>query len=336
MVPSPQALRSVLRDRAFGDRRASCVGLGACRAPGDEAPRVIATALAHGCTVLDTAPHYHRGAHERAIGEAIRLADAACPRASLVVCTKVGYVPELREPTRTTLGCARLKAFVERRYVVPRVFAWDELAHSDHTFAPAFVRASVVRSLEALGLTELDCVFLEAPELQQDVTSAAGFLRRVAGACEALEQLCAERCVRAYGLSTNADLDPATFLAIARGVAGQGHHFRAVRAPFSLLRRDAAGAKVLARAAALGLYTIAAGCLDGGAPAYDLHGPLGGEFGEVPDAVAALRWASSAPFVQTALFGSRDPRHVRANLAAAATDPLPARLYEREAARGAA
>src|SRR5882672_9685742 len=102
MTPSPSpALAPVpaLHTRSFCGRSATTVGLGACKEKADEDASVIALALRQGCTVIDTAPQYHRGAHERAVGEAVRIAlqSGTVTRDQLIISTKVGRVPELLE-----------------------------------------------------------------------------------------------------------------------------------------------------------------------------------------------------------------------------------------------
>ncbi|MEO8698783.1 MAG: aldo/keto reductase [Kofleriaceae bacterium] len=310
---------------SFCDRRASKVGLGACREAGDESPSAIALAIEQGCTVLDTAPHYHAGRHERAIGEAVRGAD----RDALIISTKVGRVPELVTTTKDTLGFARLRTYIEDTFLARKLFAWDDLAHAHHTFAPAYLRHSVEQSLERMGLAQLDCVFLDGPEVQLRVAGAS-FDRRMFAAIEALEGLCAAGLVRCYGIATATDLDLGKLVGLAQTAAGDAHRLRALSVPFSLLRQDRRD--LVARAADLGLYIYATGCLDGGSPAYQIPDELSARLGDLADPAIAIRWTQSAPFVGTAVFGARDPRHVRANLAAARLPLLDAGFYAEGAA----
>jgi len=301
------------------DQHAAAIGLGACREAGDEEPEVIALAIQLGCRVLDTAPHYHGGAHERAVGEAIRLAirAGACDRDALIVSTKIGRVPELVENNRRTLGFGRLKAYVEQQFIARGLFAWDDLAHSDHTFAPAYVRHSIERSLDRLGLDRIDCAFLDAPEMQLGVASRVRFASRMRAAFETLESLCDAGRVGGYGIATAIALDLRQLVELAREIAGPRHRLRAVQVPLSLLQQGLVEAGTIARAAELGLHVVARGCLDGGSPGYRIPPALSELLGDVPDATAAIRWTRSVPGVGTALFGSRDARHVRANIAAA-------------------
>lgn len=316
-----------LRYRRFEDRAVCTVGLGPCRERGAEDPRAVARAVALGCNVLDTAPQVHRGEHERCVGEAVRLALSAgqCARDGLVVNTAVGRVPDLVHNNIRTLGFARLRALVEERYVARGTFAWHDLADSGHVLAPGFLRHSLGESLARLGLEHVDCVFLDSPTVHRGAVSPREYRRRLTTAFEALEGLCAEGRARCYGIATAVDLDLADLSDLAASIAGPAHRLRAVRVPFSLLRQDLR--PLVDAAERLGLYVFAAGCLDGGAPRYQLPDELAARFGDDPDPAAAIRWAQDAPGVGTALFGSRDPRHVQANLAAATRPPLDPLIY---------
>ena len=316
-----------LRYRTFDGRAACTVGLGPCKERGDENPRAVTRAIALGCNVLDTAPHVHRGLHERCVGEGVRiaLAEGLCERDWLIVNTTVGWVPDLIENNIRTHGFARLRALVEERYIAPGVFSWHDLAHAGHVVAPGYIRHSVEQSLARMGLDRVDCVFLDAPTRQRAAVSPAEYRRRLLAALAALEQLCDRGLARCYGVSSPVEFDLGELVAMAVEVAGPGHRLRALRAPFSLLRPDMR--PLVDAAARLGLHVFAAGCLDGGAPRYELPEALEPHFGHEPDPVTAIRWVHSAPGVGTALFGSRDARHVQANLAAAARPPLDPEVY---------
>ena len=283
-----------------------------------------------GCNVLDTAPHYHGGAHELAVGEAIRTAmlGGTCQRDALVVNTKVGKVLDLIEHNPRKLGFGRCKALIEERYVARGLFGWHEVAAGIHTFAPAFIRYSLAASLERLSLEQVDCVFLDSPELQRTSVSSTEYDRRLRAAFETLEEVCELGQARAYGIATASELDLDALMSIARDVAGSDPRLRALRVPLSLLRP---GLLDLARRAAdAGLYVFASGCVDGGAPGYQLPAELDASLGHLSDPSAAVRWATSAPHVGTALVGSRDIRHIRQNLSAAAMPHIDAGFYSIE------
>ncbi len=307
------------------ERGVSTMGLTACRERGQEDPAAILSAIRAGVNVLDTAPHYHQGAHERAVGEAVRMADGdgTCPREALLVNTTIGPIPELITNNIRTHGFGRLKAFIEERFIVPGMFQWRDLVASRLTIAPGFIRHSVEQTLARTGLDHVDYVLLDSLDVHQRYLSPTEFERRVRAAFGELQDLCARGLVRGYGISTTVPLDLPALLELATTTPNPRP--TALRAPFSMLHQDLQ--PLLEQAARAGLHVFASGCLDGGTPQYQLPDQLAAHVGDHPDSTAAIRWVQSAPWVDTALFASRDRRHIRANLAAAALDPLDPDLY---------
>jgi aryl-alcohol dehydrogenase-like predicted oxidoreductase len=316
-----------LRYRTFEQRGASTLGLGACRERGEDDPRAVVSAISLGCNVLDTAPHYRVGGHERCVGSAVRIAisDGVCDRDSLIITTKVGLIPDLIENNIRTHGFGRMKALVEERFVVPGIFTWHDLANGVHTIAPSYIRHSINQSLSRMGLENVDCLFLESPDVQLSAVNQREYHRRLFAAFETLEALCASGKVRSYGISTDAPIDLDELVQIAKSAAGSTPRLRALTVPFSLLRQDFR--PMIDKAGDLGLYVFASGCLDGGTPGYQLPDELDAHLGSLCDSAAAIRWVQSAPNIGTALVGSRDARHIRNNLAAAALSPLSPALY---------
>jgi aryl-alcohol dehydrogenase-like predicted oxidoreductase len=319
-----------LRTRAYGDQRLTTVGLGACRERGEDGPDIVVDAIGAGCNAFITAPHFHHGAHQRAVGEGINAALAAslCDRASVFVATHVGRVPELVAKNVDALGYASTKSFIESEFIARGLFAWDELAHGDHTLATPYLRHAVQESVRDMSLSHVDCVFLDSPEQQLRVVPKTGYVKRLYAALETLEGLCSTGLVGSYGIATsNPAFDVAELLALAHDVAGPFHKLRAIQVPLSLLRQDALTSGLTKRAADLGLHVFATGCLDGGTPGYQIPEQLDAELGLLADAAIGIRWVQSAPGVGTAVFGTRDARHLRANLAAAQLPALGPAFY---------
>lgn len=316
-----------LRYRRFEDRDVCAIGLSACRERGDEDPAALLHAIERGCNVLDTAPQFHHLEHERCVGEAVRQAQAAgiCPRESLVVNTQVGFVPDLIETTISKHGFGRVKEVVEERFIRPGIFAWADLAVGRHVMAPRYIRHSVGESLERMGLSYVDGVFLASPTIALRTMSQAQFERRVEAAFQTLEDLSSANRIRYYGVATSDAVDVDMVLRLVSGAAGRGSRFRALRVPFSLLRQDTR--RLVDAAAELGLHVFASGCLDGGSPGYILPAELESQAGHHPDPAVAIQWVQSTPSVGTALIGSRDRRHIRANIAAAGLPLLEPTVY---------
>lgn len=308
--------------------KAACsIGLGAARARGEEDPAIVVAAIAAGINVLDTAPHFHAGAHQGCVGQAVRTAieSGVCSREDLIVNATLGPVPELIEHNAAAHGFGHVKAIVESQFIAKGLLQWHDLSASRETIAPAYLRHRVAQTLTQTGLSYLDCLFVDSLAIHQRSVSPRELTRRLRGAFEMLETLCEEGWIRSYGLSTSEPLELAPILEVeARST--RRSRLRALRVGYSLL---APGLRPLIDLAQRrGLCVFATGCLDGGTPGYELPPELDEAVGTHPDAAAAIAWTQSGPGIDTAIFATRDPRHLRANLAAATLPPLPAQLHD--------
>jgi D-threo-aldose 1-dehydrogenase len=113
----------------------------------DEAWAVLDAAWDSGVRYFDTAPHYGLGLSERRLGAFLQTK----PRAEYVVSTKVG---RLLRPSPETAGRLDLDNLFAVPASVKRV--WD--------FSADGVRASLEESLQRLGLSRLDVLFLHDPD----------------------------------------------------------------------------------------------------------------------------------------------------------------------------
>jgi D-threo-aldose 1-dehydrogenase len=113
----------------------------------EEAWAVLDAAWESGIRYFDTAPHYGLGLSERRLGAFL----ATKPRADYVVSTKVG---RLLRPSPDTAD--RLDD--DNQFAVPAALrrVWD--------FSVDGVRTSLEESLERLGLSEVDIVYLHDPD----------------------------------------------------------------------------------------------------------------------------------------------------------------------------
>jgi aryl-alcohol dehydrogenase-like predicted oxidoreductase len=224
--------------------------------------------------------------------------------------------------------------------------------------APSFLQDQLDRSLRNLGVDCVDVYYLHNPETQLGDVSHEEFLRRIRGAIEFLESAVSGGKIRFYGAATwNGFRSPPTaqdhlslgeLEAIARDVAGAGHHFRFVQLPFNLgmteaLTRanqsvsDASGISAempLVRAAQhLGITLVASASLLQGQVARNLPPFVAAALGLENDTQRALQFARSAPGITTALVGMSHAGHVVENLKLAEVAPATgeqfARLFER-------
>jgi len=124
------------------------------RAISDEDARaVLEAAWESGIRYFDTAPHYGLGLSERRLGSFL----ATKPRADFVVSTKVGRLLRPSAETAHVLDDAN-------QFAVPASLrrVWD--------FSAGGIRASLDESLERLGLSEVDVLYMHDPD-EHDLTA---------------------------------------------------------------------------------------------------------------------------------------------------------------------
>jgi aryl-alcohol dehydrogenase-like predicted oxidoreductase len=322
---------------AFG-LTVSSLGIGTYLGPADDAGdrayrEAVVAAVEGGINVVDTAVNYRHQRSERAIGAALRdLADRGFSRAQVVVATKGGYVPS-PAPER----------YFEEEIVGRDLARGEDLVAGCHSIAPGYLRHQLDTSLANLGLAGVDVYYLHNPEQQLAEVPPAVFRSRMRAAFEELEAAVAAGKVGVYGTATwngyrvppdtGGALSLPDLLALAREVAGDGHHFRVVQLPFNLAMPEAltratqsgdGGAVPLLQAAGergvavMTSASILQGRLARGLP----HSAREALRGFTTDAQRAIQFARSAPGVTTALVGMGRAEHVRDNVSVLAQPPL--------------
>ena len=323
-------------DRCFRSRRLSAVGLGTHRgalnaATDDGYTRAIQRAIELGCNAFDTAINYRCQRSERVLGLTLHqgMTDGRIQRADVIVATKGGYIPFESSPP------ANVRQFVDAHYVRTGTLRASDLAGDHHAMAPPFLAQQITRSLANLRLEAVDIYYLHNPEEQRRRRDPADFERRMAAALECLESAVASGQVGVYGIATWEGLrvdpgDPShlsldDLVALARRVAGEGHHFRAIQLPFNLLAREAVerptqnidGERVTVFEAArrLGLTVFTSAAILQGQPERvpaETAVALGLDHPVRPE--RALDWVVATRGVACALVGMGSERHVNQNL----------------------
>jgi len=329
--------------RRLGELRASSIGLGTYLGPADDQTDAsyrgaVVRALELGINVIDTASNYRHQRSERAVGGA--LADAVArglvARSEVIVASKAGFLAfDGGRPTDA-------RAYVERELVGAGLLEWHEVVAGCHTLAPRYLRHTIDQSRRNLGLDAIDIYYVHNPETQLDEVTRDVFARRMRGAFEALEQACRDGAIACYGAATwsgfrvppghPGHLSMAELVGIARDVAGDGHHLRAVQLPYNLSmpearalatqRVDGAQMPALDAAARLGLYVMSSASIEQGKLA--VRTPRGSSPGDglQTPAQRALQYARSAPGLGTALVGMKTAAHVDENAAVARVPPI--------------
>ena len=149
-----------------------------------DAHALVGAALASGCCRFDTAPHYGNGLSEHRLGRALR----GVAREDFVLSSKVGRLlhPDGDAPRQQN-------GYVD---VLPFVQAWD--------YSAAGVRRSVEDSLQRLGLSRLDAVYLHDCDAVTHGASYPQVLRQVVEeALPELQRLKTQGLVTHVGLGVN-------------------------------------------------------------------------------------------------------------------------------------
>ncbi len=298
----------------------------------------VATAIASGVNLIDTAINYRCQRSERAVGAAIRrVIQQGTPREALVVCTKGGFLPLADKAPRSR---DEYRAYLKREFFDTEILTPDDVVAGGHSIAPGFIRHSIERSRKNLGVDIIDLYYLHNPEQQLAAVTPASLRERLRAAFMVLEDTVARGEIRAYGCATwqalrvapgsKAHLSLEDLQTIAREVAGDGHHFRAVQMPINLAMLEAFreptqeigqnGTLVpaLEAARALGLTVVASASLMQAQLAKGLPQSVRDLFpGQKTDAQRAIAFVRSLPGVTSALVGTRSLQHLTENLESA-------------------
>jgi aryl-alcohol dehydrogenase-like predicted oxidoreductase len=309
----------------------------------------IVAAVENGVNIVDTAINYRFQRSERSIGAAVvQLEDKGYSREQIVLCTKAGYLtPDGKMPSDPN------RYFFEE-YIHRGIFQAKDIAAGSHCIAPRFLQDQLARSLANMGVDCIDVFYLHNPETQLAEIPRAQFLSRVRDAFHFLEANVASGKIQFYGIATwngfrqdagTPDaMQLADFVAIAKEIAGDGHHFRFVQLPFNLgmtealtLGNQSVDGKTLTimeAAEELNVALIASASLLQGQVASGLPSFVADALGLQTDAERALQFVRSSPGITTALVGMSREQHVIANTALIAVPPATIDQFSRLFSRG--
>jgi aryl-alcohol dehydrogenase-like predicted oxidoreductase len=256
-----------------------------------------------------------------------------------VICTKGGYVPLDRTPPATRDD---YHAYLKREFLDPQVLHADELVAGGHSLAPRFLRYCIAKSRQNLGLRTIDVYYVHNPEQQLGSAAPKELATRLREVFAVLEEAANRGEIGVYGLATwdglraapgqRGRLELEAIVGLARELAGDAHHLRAVQLPINLAMLEGVRAETQSlgerlvtavdAATALGLTVFGSASLMQSRLAANLPPGLGEHFPWcTTDAQRALSFARGLPGVTTSLVGMKSPDHVRENLSCARHAP---------------
>ena len=313
--------------------------LGECTAADDAAyESAISAAITEGVNLIDTAINYRCQRSERCVGRAVQqIVKTGVPRDAIVICTKGGYLPLSDHPPESR---DEYRLYLKREFFDTGILTPDDVVSGGHSLAPSFLRYAIARSRRNLGLDTIDLYYLHNPEQQLAVMTHASLHERLRAAFMVLEDAVSRGDIRMYGCATWAGLRvPPTskghlslqeLVTIARDIAGDEHHFRAVQMPVNLgmpeairLATQRVGKReelvpALEAAAELGLSVMASASLMQAQLTRDLPPSMRELFpSQRTDAQRALSFVRSLPGITSALVGMRSIPHLKENLESA-------------------
>lgn len=291
---------------------AARLGLGTYRTQPGAVPAAVARAAADpGTAWVDTAPNYLHGNAQELIASAL-------PGRVIAVSTKAGF-----------LSPAAARDALSQGILAP------EAARAGYSLDPGYIRWQCARNRAELGVARTGTVFAHNPENLEDEAEPA-----LRGAIAALEEEAEDGLTGCYGIATWTGFDTGKLTVPdldrqAAGIAGEGHHLRAIQLPVSLVAagsfsRALDGTGPVAEAAARGWEVLASAPLHGG----ELPELATRELADLLDpgltiAQACLLAVASCPGVTRVLLSASSPQHWNDAREALARPPLPARTLRK-------
>ncbi len=209
----------------------------------------LTLALKEGIRLIDTSTNYMNGDAERLIAEVINDAYGGHKPDDLEIVSKCGYIQgSLLEEIKKN------EEMIEALDIVK----YNEVCY--HSIHPGFIKAELTKSLERLGLKQLDCYLLHNPEYylmhsikdeNQRPEAQMIMLDRILDAFMLLETEVKEGRILSYGISSNSfslDENALYFLPYedlvamatkaAFEIGNTQHHFSTIELPINLLEKE--------------------------------------------------------------------------------------------------
>jgi len=327
--------------RSFLGLTFSSIGVGTYLGePDDETDKRVSSAITDSVSsgfsnVVDTAINYRFQKAERAVGRAIRhlIEKRVTTRDQVFVATKNGY---LTHDGDLSLSYTQ---YIKQNLIDTGILRVQDIVGNIHCMMPSFLEHQLNQSINNLGLSTIDLVYLHnAAESQMPIIGRTEFFRRLRKAFAFYEDARRRGLIRFYGMASwtcfrslpgdRVYLDLAGVVKLARDVGGEEHGFRFIQLPFNTVMLEAA---VLENQLVDGeLFTIFEAAQRVGVGVFTSAPLLEGELIHAgPDlsiplptrANRLIQLARSAPTL-AALVGVKSPKHMAENSTLSKVKPL--------------
>lgn len=290
----------------------------------------VKEAIRSGINLIDTASNYRYGVSEKEIGEALAELGDEVKREELIICSKGGFI-QLDYPFPENPY-----TWIDKNVIDASLASKDDIELDQHCMTPDFLEWSCKRSLENLGVNQLDIYYLHNPEMQIIKLGKKEFYKQIEKVFERFEKLADEGLFKSYGVAVwngfTAENDEIISLEklveIAIKVGGENHRFKYIQLPFNMGKTNAYTSltqkvdneecSIINAAHKLGIGVISSSSL---LQMNLFKKSFSAETGVVLDSTMtlksdiqlALQFVRSTPGIVSSLFGSKVPVHIKEN-----------------------
>lgn len=307
----------------------------------------VKQAVRSGINLIDTASNYRYGQSEKEIGEALKelMASEEVKREELIICSKGGFIqldfPFPKNPY----------TWISENVIESGLASKEDIELDQHCMTPDFLEYSCKKSLDNLGVDQLDIYYLHNPEMQMIKYGKKEFYKRIEKVFKRFEKLADDGLFKSYGVAVwngfTAENDELIslekLLEIAVKVGGKDHRFKYIQLPFNMGKTNAYTTQtqvvdndectIFQAAHRLGIGIIGSSALLQMNLFKKSFSPESGVVLDdtmtlTSDIQLALQFARSTPGLVSSLFASKVPVHIKENCEISKIKAVPRSKYD--------